>query len=51
MQVTVIDTKYGTSTYDLNAMGKNAISFGRKADCDIVMQSSFVSRPHGVIFM
>ncbi len=51
MQVTVIDTKYGTHTYDLNAMGKNAISFGRKADCDIVMQSSFVSRPHGVIFM
>ena len=51
MQVTVIDTKYGTKSYDLNAMGKNSIVFGRQQDCDIIMQSSFVSRPHGVIFM
>ncbi len=50
MKVTVRDAGYGTSEYDLESMGRDSISFGRMQDCDIVLRSAFVSRPHGVIY-
>ena len=50
MQVTVRDTKYGTNVFNLEAMGKPSISFGKREDCDIIIPSSFISRVHGVIY-
>ena len=50
MIVTVRDSKHGTREYDLDASGKLNWAFGRQQDCDIVLQSAFVSRPHGVIY-
>ncbi|MBR0145145.1 MAG: FHA domain-containing protein [Eubacterium sp.] len=50
MKVTVTDSTYGMKQYDLDAYGKDSIVFGRQQDCDIVILSGFVSRPHGVLF-
>lgn len=49
MRVTVSDANHGTEQYDLDGMGKANYVFGRQQDCDIVLRSSFISRPHGVI--
>ena len=50
MKLTVRDADHGTREYDLDRIGKDTLSFGRVQDCDIVLRSSFVSRPHGVIY-
>ena len=50
MKVVVRDSHHGTFEYDLDASGKDNAVFGRQQDCDIVLRSSFVSRPHGIIF-
>ena len=50
MKVTVTDSTYGRKQYDLDSYGKDSIVFGRQQDCDIVILSGFVSRPHGVLF-
>lgn len=35
---------------DLEAFGKDVVSFGRGADCDIVINQNFVSRLHGCFY-
>ena len=37
--------------YDLNAFGKNVVSFGRSSDCDIQIRKEYVSRVHGCFYM
>ena len=50
MILTVRDSKYGIKDYDLDKLGKSNYTFGRLAECDIILRSSFVSRPHGIVF-
>ncbi|MBR0146564.1 MAG: FHA domain-containing protein [Eubacterium sp.] len=50
MKIVIRDSGYGMKEFDLERMGKDAFSFGRSGECDIVLQSNCVSRSHGVIY-
>ncbi|MBR0145162.1 MAG: FHA domain-containing protein [Eubacterium sp.] len=50
MKVTIRDSHHGVQEFDLERMGKDSLAFGRMPECDIVLHSAFVSRPHGIIY-
>ena len=50
MLVTIRDSHHGVQEFNLDRMGKDSLAFGRMPECDIVLHSSFVSRPHGIIY-
>ncbi len=48
LSVTVFDGPREPRTYRLLDFGTAAVTFGRNPECNIVLESGFVSRPHGV---
>ncbi|MCM1171260.1 MAG: FHA domain-containing protein [Clostridium sp.] len=50
MKITVRDGDKPSYEVDLDRFGKDVISFGRQSDNDIVLQSPYASKIHGVLY-
>ena len=51
MHITVFDGERAPYEIKLSSFHKEVISFGRQKNCDIVLNSEYVSRVHGCIYM
>lgn len=51
MHITVFDGERAPYEIKLSSFHKEVISFGRQKNCDIVLDSEYVSRVHGCIYM